>query len=68
MPSSISTAVARPTRSAREFLSDTRATTAIEYALLASCVAVADRRRSWSRSAATLKENLYQKVLDAYPS
>ncbi len=40
MLSSISTAVARPMRLAREFLSDTRATTAIEYALIAGSISI----------------------------
>ena len=40
MLSSISTAVARPMRSAREFLFDTRAATAIEYALIAGSISI----------------------------
>jgi Flp pilus assembly pilin Flp len=67
MPSSISTAVARLTRPARESLSDTRATTAIEYALLASCVAVGIATVVVGIGS-NLKENFYQKVLDALPS
>jgi Flp pilus assembly pilin Flp len=66
MPSSISTAVARPMRSAREFLSDTRATTSIEYALLASCVAVAVA--AIVVSIGSTLTGTYKLVLDAYPS
>ncbi len=66
MRSSISTAIARPMRSAREFLSDTRATTSIEYAILASCIAVAVVAVVVS-TGTTLKGS-YQLVLDAYPS
>lgn len=40
MLSMISTAVARPMRLAREFLPDTRATTAIEYALIAGSISI----------------------------
>ena len=40
MLSSISTALTRPMRLAREFLSDTRATTAIEYALIAGSISI----------------------------
>lgn len=66
MRSSISTAIARPMRSAREFLFDTRATTSIEYAILASCIAVAVVTVVVS-TGTTLKGS-YQLVLDAYPS
>ena len=40
MLSSISTALTRPMRLAREFLSDTHATTAIEYALIAGSISI----------------------------
>jgi Flp pilus assembly pilin Flp len=66
MLSSIFPAVARPMRSAREFLSDTGATTSIEYAILASCIAVAVVGVIVS-TGSTLK-GTYQLVLDAYPS
>lgn len=63
---SISTAIARPMRSARKFLSDTRATTSIEYAILASCVAVAVV--AVIVSTGTTLTGTYKLVLDAYPS
>jgi Flp pilus assembly pilin Flp len=65
MLSSISTAVARPARPARDFLSDTRAATSIEYAIMASCIAVAVVGVIVS-TGSTL-QGTYQKVLDAYP-
>lgn len=40
MPASITTAVARARRSAREFLSETRGATAIEYALIAGGISI----------------------------
>lgn len=66
MLSSISTAVARPMRPAREFLSDTRATTSIEYAIMASCIAVAVV--AVIVSTGTTLTGTYKLVLDAYPS
>ncbi len=66
MLSSISTAVARPMRSAREFLSDTGATTSIEYAIMASCIAVAIV--GIIVSTGTTLTGTYKLVLDAYPS
>ncbi len=63
---SISTAVARPMRSAREFLSETRATTSIEYAIMASCIAVAIV--GIVVSTGTTLTGTYKLVLDAYPS
>ena len=65
MRSSISTAIARPMRSAREFLSDTRATTSIEYAIMASCIAVAVV--TVVVSTGTTLTATYKLVLDAYP-
>ena len=62
----ISTAVVSATRSAREFLSDTRATTAIEYALLASCIAVV--LAGIIVSTGTSLTGTYKLVLDAYPT
>lgn len=66
MLSSISTAVARRMRSAREFLSGTRATTSIEYAIMASCIAVAIV--GIIVSTGTTLTGTYKLVLDAYPS
>ena len=66
MRSSISTSIARPMRSARKFLSDTRATSSIEYAILASCVAVAVV--AVIVSTGTTLTGTYKLVLDAYPS
>ena len=64
---SISTAITRPMRLAREFLSDTRATTAIEYALLASCIAVGIVTVIGALGT-TVRDDLWQKVLDALQS
>ena len=63
---SISNAAARPMRSAREFLSDTRAASSIEYAIMASCIAVAVVAVVVS-TGSTLQDT-YQKVFDAYPN
>ena len=63
---SISPSLARPMRSAREFLSDTGAATSIEYAIMASCIAVAIV--GVIVSAGTTLTGTYQKVLTAYPS
>jgi Flp pilus assembly pilin Flp len=54
-------------RLAREFLTDTRATTSIEYALLASCVAVGIVTIVGALGT-TVRDNLWQKVLDALQS
>jgi Flp pilus assembly pilin Flp len=67
MSPSISTAVARPMRLACEFLSDTRATTSIEYALLASCIAVGIVTVIGALGT-TVRDDLWQKVLDALQS
>ena len=49
------------------FLRDQRGTTAIEYALLASGIAVAIASVVVTVGS-NLRDNLYQKILDAYPS
>ena len=67
MLSSISTAVARPMRLAREFLFDTRATTSIEYAIMASCIAVGIVTIVGALGT-TVRDNLWQRILDALQS
>ena len=49
------------------FLADERATTSIEYALIASCVAVVIVVIVIS-TGNTLRDDIYMRVLNAYPS
>ena len=54
-------------RHAAGFLRDTRGATAIEYAVLASCIAVV-LAAVIVTTGSNLRDNIYQKVYDAYPS
>jgi Flp pilus assembly pilin Flp len=53
-------------RHVRGFWCDTRAATAIEYAVLASCIAVV-LAAVIVTTGSTLRDDIYQKVHDAYP-
>jgi pilus assembly protein Flp/PilA len=48
------------------FLRDERGATAIEYALLASCIAVAIVS-TLNVLGSNLRDNFYQKIVDAFP-
>jgi Flp pilus assembly pilin Flp len=52
---------------AARFLADERAATAIEYAVMASCIAVV-LAAVIVTTGSSLRDNIYQKVYDAYPS
>jgi Flp pilus assembly pilin Flp len=60
-------AATRPRIGVERFLRDERGTTSIEYALLASGIAVAIASVVVS-AGSSLRDDLYQKILDAYPS
>jgi pilus assembly protein Flp/PilA len=53
-------------RHLRGFWRDTRGATAIEYAVLASCIAVV-LAAVIVTTGSSLRDNIYQKVHDAYP-
>ncbi len=62
----ISSASKCANQSMRRFLADQRGTTAIEYAMIASCVAAVIAVVVIS-TGNNLRTNIYQPVLDAYP-
>ena len=51
----------------RRFAADENATTAIEYAIIASCVSVAIVGAAVALGS-EVRDGLFQKVLDAYPT
>jgi Flp pilus assembly pilin Flp len=51
----------------RRFAADRNATTAIEYALIASCVSVAIVGAVVALGS-EVRDGLFQKIMDAYPS
>ena len=53
--------------SLKRFLAEEGGTTAIEYALIASGISIAIATVAVSLGS-TLRDDLYQKILDAYPS
>jgi Flp pilus assembly pilin Flp len=58
--------LSRLQRAAARFLADERAATAIEYAVMASCIAVV-LAAVIVTTGSNLRDDIYQKVLDAYP-
>jgi Flp pilus assembly pilin Flp len=52
---------------ARRFAADRNATTAIEYALIASCVSVAIVGAVVALGS-EVRDGLFQKIMDAYPT
>jgi Flp pilus assembly pilin Flp len=59
--------VRRLARDVARFLADTRGATAIEYALIASCIG-ALLAAVFVVTGNDLRDNIYQKIYDAYPS
>ena len=51
----------------RRFVADANATTAIEYAIMASCIAVAIVGAVVALGS-EVRDGLFQKIIDAYPT